>query len=239
MERRMPESPADSNAEMVAHYRKRQTRLYRILRAPLPFVHNPKESRLPPVEGRGLLIGGAWAPRRAGFVTIDMDAYPGVDVAADVQALPFRDNCVAAIECDAVLEHVRNPVLAVAEMVRVLKPGGHIHVVVPFNQPFHAYPSDFQRWTIPGLEELLTRAQCEVIDSGIRTGPTATMLGYFCEYCRILAPKSLGKVAYAAANWVVWPLRYLDRWLNRRPDAHIMANCLYILARKRCVQQDG
>ena len=229
----MPESLADSNDEMLAHYRRRQSRLYRILRAPLPLVHNPKERLLPQAQGLGLLIGGAWAPKCKGFVTIDTDAYPGVDVAADVQALPFCDNSVAAIECDAVLEHVRNPVLAMTEMVRVLRPGGYVHVVVPFNQPFHAYPSDFHRWTIPGLEGLFTSAQCEVVDSGIRTGPTATMLSFVCEYCRILAPASLGKAAYAAANWVVWPLRYVDRWLNRKPNAHILANSIYILARKR------
>jgi SAM-dependent methyltransferase len=229
----MSELPADSNAEMLAHYRRRQSRLYRMLRAPLPLVHNPQEKKLPPGDGVGLLIGGAWAPNWRGFITIDIDAYPGVDVAADVQALPFGDNSVSAIECDAVLEHVRNPVRAVAGMVRVLKPGSYIHVAVPFNQPFHAYPSDFHRWTVPGLEELLRAAKCEVVDSGIRTGPTATMLAYFCEYCRILVPQSLGKAAYAAANWVVWPLRYVDLWLNRKPNAHILANSIYVLARKR------
>ena len=230
----MPEPPADSNAEMLAHYRQRESRRYRIMRAPLPLVHNPREKKLPPsAEGLGLLIGGACAPRWHGFVTVDLEAYPGVDVAGDVQALPFRDNSVTAIECDAVLEHVRNPLLAVEELVRVLRPGGYIHVAVPFNQPFHAYPSDFHRWTIPGLEELLTSTRCDVVDSGVRAGPTATMLAYFCEYCRILAPESLGKLAYAAANWLVWPLRYLDRWLNRKPNAHILANCIYVLARKR------
>jgi SAM-dependent methyltransferase len=229
----MPQKSGDSNAEMLAHYHQRHSRLYRVLRPPLPLVHNPKEKKLPSVEGLGLLIGGAGAPRWHGFVTVDLEAYPGVDVAADVHALPFHDNSVAAIECDAVLEHVRNPVLALAEMVRVLRPGGYIHVVVPFNQPFHSYPSDFHRWTIRGLEELITSAQCDVVDSGIRTGPTATMLAYFCEYCRILAPASLGKITYAAANWVVWPLRYLDLWLNRKPKAHILANAFYVLAEKK------
>jgi len=128
---------------------------------------------------------------------------------------------------------VQNPVSAVAEMGRVLRPGGYIHIVVPFNQPFHAYPSDFQRWTIPGVEELLTAARCDVVESGVRTGPTATMLAYFCEYCRMLVPMKLGKVAYMAANWIVWPFRYLDVWLNRNPNAHILANAIYVLARKR------
>ena len=73
----------------------------------------------------------------------------------------------------------------------------------------------------------------QVLDEGIRTGPTATMLTYFCEYCRMLAPASLGRVAYAAANWIVWPLRYLDLWLNRKPNAHVLANSIYILAEKK------
>jgi ubiquinone/menaquinone biosynthesis C-methylase UbiE len=156
----------------------------------------------------------------------------GVDVVADVQALPFRDNSVAVIECDAVLEQVPNPVLAVAEMARVLRPGGFLHVVVPFQQPFHAYPSDYQRWIIRGLRELLPESQFEVLKEGIRTGPTVTILAYFCEYCRIVAPATMGKIAYAAANWLVWPLRYLDLWLNRKPNARILANTLCILVEK-------
>ena len=46
------------------------------------------------------------------------------------------------------------------------------------------------------------------------------------------APRPLRKPAYAAAGWVLWPLRYLDLWLNRRPDAHVLANSIYALARK-------
>lgn len=229
----MPEKPDNSNAEMLAHYQRRQSRLYRWLRPPLPFIHNSTEPLLPQCEGRKLWIGGAAGAVPHDFINVDAQPMPGVNVAADVQALPFRDESVVAIECDAVLEHVPDAVTAVNEMVRVLRPGGYVHIVVPFNQPFHAYPSDHHRWTVSGLRELLESAKCEVLQAGVRTGPTATMLVYFCEYCRILAPKSLGKVAYAAANWMVWPLRYLDVWLNRKPAAHIMANAIYVLARKK------
>jgi SAM-dependent methyltransferase len=228
----MPERPLSGNEEMLAHYRKRQSRLYRMLRPPLPLIHNSKERKLPGCEGIQLWIGGAggWVP--PGFVNVDFEALPGVDIAADVQRLPFRDGSVAAIECDAVLEHVPDPRAAVDELARVLRPGGFIHLVVPFNHPYHAYPRDYQRWTAEGLRHLLTAAQCEVVEEGIRTGPTATLLSFFCEYCRIVAPKSLGKVAYAAANWVVWPLRYFDVWLNRKKESHLIANSLYVLGRK-------
>ena len=229
----MPDLPLDSREEMLARFRRRQSRLYRWMRGPLPLVYDTAERPLPHAEGVRLWIGGAGSPVPQGFVNVDFEAFPGVDVAADVQHLSFCDNSVAAIECNAVLEHVPNPIAAVAEMVRVLRPGGFLHVIVPFQQPFHAYPSDYQRWTRQGLRRLMTDANCVVVADGIHTGPTAKMLAYLCEYCRILAPAKLGKIAYAAANWLVWPLRYLDIWLNRKPNAHILANTLFILAEKK------
>lgn len=229
----MPTLPRDSREEMLAHYRRRNSRLYRRLRAPLPLVHERSERGLPPCDGVKLWIGGAGCPVPADFINFDFEPFSGVQVCGDARQLPFRDGSIAAIECDAVLEHVAKPEMAVAEMVRVLRPGGFLHIVVPFNQAFHAYPSDYQRWTLAGLKEMLPAAELRVVELGIRTGPTATMLSYFCEYCRILAPARLGKLAYAAANWIVWPLRYLDRWLNRKPNAHILANSIYILAQKK------
>jgi SAM-dependent methyltransferase len=203
------------------------------LQPPLPLIYNPKERLLPACDGVKLFIGGAAGTIPPGFVNIDAQVFPGVDVVGDVEALPFADGSVAAIECDAVLEHVRNPTAAVAEMIGVLRPGGFLHVVVPFCHPFHAYPSDYHRWTTRGLRELLPGSQCDVLDQGIRTGPTATMLSFVCGYCRIMAPSSLGRAAYAAANWMLWPVRYLDRWLNRKPNAHILANAIYIVVEKK------
>jgi SAM-dependent methyltransferase len=230
---RMVEPPTDSQAQMVTRYRNRQSRLYRFLRPPLPVIHNKTEVPLPPCQGIRLFIGGAGGSIPPGFVNVDMQHFPGVDIVGDVQALPFLDDSIAAIECDAVLEHVPNPTIAVMELVRVLKPGGFLHVVIPFCHPFHGYPSDYQRWTIRGMQHLLPPSTCDVLSVGIRTGPTATLLQFFCEYVRLLAPEGLGKVAYALTNWIVWPLRYLDLWLNRKPDAHILGNCFYLLVAKK------
>jgi hypothetical protein len=74
---------------------------------------------------------------------------------------------------------------------RTARPAGFIHIVVPFCHPFHEYPKDYQRWTIDGLKELLQ--QFEVIDAGIRTGPTATLLVVLLEYVKLVSPKPLGK----------------------------------------------
>src|SRR5688572_12978557 len=47
----------------------------------------------------------------------------GVPVAiADAHALPVGDGSVGAVRCDRVLQHLRDPVAAVAELVRVVRP---------------------------------------------------------------------------------------------------------------------
>jgi len=86
--------------------------------------------------------------------------------------------------------------------------------VVPFCHPFHEYPKDYHRWTIDGLKELLQ--QFEVIDAGIRTGPTATLLIVLLEYVKLVSPKPFRRAVYVFCGWLVWPFRYLDVWLNRK-----------------------
>ena len=167
----------------------------------------------------------------AGFVNVDMSAVPGVDISADLQRFPFRDGSVAAIECDAVLEHVPDPAVAVTEMRRVLKPGGYLHIVVPFCHPFHGYPSDFNRWSDEGIRRLLK--DFEILDVGVRTGAAAALLAFILEYSKVLLPGTAGRVAYVLLGWLLWPLRYMDLISNRTPRSEIMANHLYALARKR------
>jgi SAM-dependent methyltransferase len=224
------EETTTQRGEMLQRYSRRNARVYRVFRPPLPLIHNRAERFLPQCEGAKLFIGGAAGAIPRGFLNVDSEYVPGVDIVADVQRLPFRTESVAAIECDAVLEHVPEPQIAVQEMLRVLRPGGFLHVLVPFCQPFHGYPSDYQRWTVEGLRHLLRDFQ--VIDVGVRTGPTATLLGVLGEYVKLVVPRMLRKPAYVFVGWIIWPLRYLDLWLNRKPEAHILANSVYILAKK-------
>jgi arsenite methyltransferase len=50
---------------------------------------------------------------------------------ADAQRLPLRDRTVDAVVSVAVLQLVPDPVIALAEMARVLRPGGRLAVMVP------------------------------------------------------------------------------------------------------------
>lgn len=91
------------------------------------------------------------------YVILDKvpDYHP--DIVGDVHELPLPDNSEDAIACIAVLEHVENPIKAMEEIYRVLKPGGYALIYVPFLFYYHAAPGyygDFWRFTKDSLEEL-------------------------------------------------------------------------------------
>ena len=51
--------------------------------------------------------------------------------------MPFENNTFDAVLCNHVLEHVTDDIIAMKEIVRVLKPGGFAILQVPF---FHPVP---------------------------------------------------------------------------------------------------
>ena len=72
--------------------------------------------------------------------------------------LPIADAAYDTIISFNTLEHVRRDEFALSELVRILKPGGHLHIVVPFLYRVHASPSDYHRhtafWWEAALEDL-------------------------------------------------------------------------------------
>lgn len=191
---------------------------------------NPAEPKDFPLGRWNLYIGGA-GRSVAGYVNLDLFPMPGVNVAADVEALPFADGCFTRIECDAVLEHVRHAEIAIAEIRRVLAPGGYLHLVTPFCHPFHEYPKDYRRFTIDGLRELADGL--DPVAEGWRTGPTATLLVFTIEYAKLLLPWRWWRAAaHVGLGWLLFPLRYLDLLLLRSPYRGRIGNHCYLWLRK-------
>jgi SAM-dependent methyltransferase len=77
-----------------------------------------------------------------------------IDVVSLTPRLPYRDNCFDAVISQAVFEHVPRPWEAAAELHRVLKPGGQIHIDTAFMQPYHSDPFHFFNMTLPGIREI-------------------------------------------------------------------------------------
>ena len=186
-----------------------------------------------PLGRWNLYIGGAGAFVK-GYVNIDLFAFPGVDVVASAEHLPFPPTLFQRVECDAVLEHVEHPEQVMREIERVLAAGGFGHLVVPFCHPFHEYPRDFRRFTLDGLKQLVGHGSSLVLMAeGWRTGPTATLLVFTVEYVKAWIPwKPLRSIAHGLLGWLLFPLRYLDLILLRLPRARQIGNHCYVWLRK-------
>ena len=84
--------------------------------------------------------------------------YRRLDCIADLSSLPL-----AGASCDAclnivTLEHVREPARVIAELSRVLKPGGRLLLIVPHEWEVHQSPHDYFRYTRHGVRYLLESA---------------------------------------------------------------------------------
>ena len=89
------------------------------------------------------------------YIGCDLEAGLGVDRVEDVHELSFADESVGTILCLDTLEHVADPLRAVKEMYRVLKPDGVVALSSVMFFPIHAYPWDYWRFTPEGFEKLL------------------------------------------------------------------------------------
>ncbi len=54
-----------------------------------------------------------------------------VDVCCEPNSLPFRTNSLDFVAASHVVEHIANPVAAICEWYRVVRPGGMIYLVIP------------------------------------------------------------------------------------------------------------
>jgi SAM-dependent methyltransferase len=176
-------------------------------------------------------VGSGVRRLRPDIVNLDIDLFENVDVVANATRIPFLDATFNLVISEAVLEHVPDPRGVVSEMIRVLRPGGHLYIEIPFLQGFHADPHDYQRYTLPGLDVLL--ADLEPLAKGVAVGPSSALAWILREYLPLWAPKVLRTPAAIASAWLTTPIKYLDRIVGRRPGAERIAAGLYFWGRKR------
>jgi len=66
-----------------------------------------------------------------------------LDIISDILSIPLPDGSVDAIMCTEVLEHIPDPLGAIKEFGRLVKPGGYLLLTAPFASLTHFAPYHF------------------------------------------------------------------------------------------------
>lgn len=159
---------------------------------------------------------------------MDLVKFPGVDVVADIEALPFAAQSISRVESNAVLEPVSDARAAVDELLRVLKTwwiralGGSI--LSPASPLTLGLQAVDERGTLQTAWSIRPcRRRCAQRSYGDLTH-------FFSRVPEIVKSEDLREGGFR--RWLLWPLRYLDLLLLRRPDADVLANHIYALVQK-------
>jgi SAM-dependent methyltransferase len=91
------------------------------------------------------------------YLGLDMRPGPGVDLVANVEALPHADATFGTVIAMSTFEHVPHFWRGFEEAYRVLRPDGALLVSCPFYFHIHEHPSDYWRFTPDALALLLRR----------------------------------------------------------------------------------
>jgi SAM-dependent methyltransferase len=103
---------------------------------------------------------------------------------ASATAIPFHDEHFDFAMCIEVLEHIEDDGAALGEIARILRPGGHLVISVPYRHWFPSYfplMGHFRHYTRDHLEEmLLSRGFCVV-----QHLPNYPRWSRFANYCSV------------------------------------------------------
>lgn len=164
--------------------------------------------------------------------------YSRIHICADLSEIPLRRNSVDAVINTQVLEHLPNPEGVLAEVYRVLKNGGRLHLTAPQGWHEHQQPHDYFRFTQYSLRSMLESA-------GFRAISIEPLGGYFHYLGQRLTyvPKVLFQQRQGVSRVLLFPLElvsllsfcllgplicyYLDR-LDRTKEFTLCYKCLAI-----------
>lgn len=131
----------------------------------------------PLVSGRVLDVGCGNRPYEGLFASAT--SYLGLDAIREAGrpdalglawALPVRSGAFDTVVSFQTLEHLEEPAGAIAEMARVLRPGGHLVLTAPQAWRVHEAPHDFFRYTPFGLRHLAAKAGLEPLSVATQGG---------------------------------------------------------------------
>jgi ubiquinone/menaquinone biosynthesis C-methylase UbiE len=170
-----------------------------------------------PDGSRVLDVGAGSCPYRAYFshceyYTQDFAKLPGehlrggsygeINYVCDITAIPVEPASFDAILCAEVLEHVPEPLKAVAEFARILRPGGRLILTAPLGsgihqEPYHYYGGYTEFWYYTFLPQL-GFSEVEVMPND---GSLMNFAQESVRFIRTTRPGRLGMPLLAEIAW--------------------------------------
>ena len=159
------------------------------------------------------------------YIGLDLagNEYCKPDLEWDGQTIPLPSETVDCVMATEVFEHCQKPEVVMAEIFRVLKPGGMLFLTVPFLWPIHCAPHDEYRYTSFALERHLANAGFKNISLHALGGWDACLAQMVGLYVR---RRPMPAFKRKVISWMALPI---VRWLalRDRPSDKFGDNTMY------------
>lgn len=141
-----------------------------------------------------------------------------VDIVASAYDIPVPDASFDCFLLSEVLEHLEEPVVALAECRRIIRPGGVGIITVPFIWHLHEEPRDFFRFSSYGLRHVAERAGLEIVELASLGGFWTTTAEFVAYNLQSLGrgPLRIVPIIPALVRAILWSASVLER-VSPRP----------------------
>ena len=136
---------------------------------------------------------GCGKRKYSGAIGLDINPLNDADVISDLDYLvyPFKSEIFDIVICENVLEHLKEPLHAMEEIYRILKPGGIVKILTPhfssddsFSDITHRYHFSFRSFDLftditdnPSSYPIYTRARFEMLKKRMVFGRIKRYMG--------------------------------------------------------------
>lgn len=133
----------------------------------------------------------------ATYQSLDLNEALHPDIIGSAENIPLSANSIDSILCTQVLEHVPYPERVLAEIHRVLKPGGKALITVPQLNELHEEPHDYFRYTCFGLKRMLH-------DAGFQVTALEQRGSYYTCMAQLRIRRWIDRLQPYRNKWALW-----------------------------------
>jgi SAM-dependent methyltransferase len=170
--------------------------------------------------------------------------YTPLDYQSDILAIAAPDGAFDVILCTEVLEHVPEPIKALGELSRLLRPGGVMMLSAPLGCVLHQEPYIFYGGYTPyWYRRFLGEAGCDVASIESNQGFFSLFADYSVWFNNLIHPRETRReplpnrlllfVLWLLSRPAVRILAPLGRWLDRRGYGAVGTVGYHVVAVKR------